>query len=144
MSGPVTGRPSNSLWNKKGIQERGEAVEEALLGRQRDLPWNYQTIDDFSGNIATSIKSMDLLSPSAQNVSYLRKQISEAAKKLDNFVPTNYGSAQLRGEVVNDRILRFAFERGSATREQSRALVDIASDIRTQFPNVNLKYEWIP
>jgi len=44
---------------------------------------------------------------------------------------------------VNGRVLNFALERGSANRDQARALVEAASEIETKYPGVKLVYTWL-
>lgn len=110
---------SSSPWNK-GIKVRGEEVELKILGGRRTLGWNYPTIDDFSENIATSIKSMDLTGSLA--VGRLRSEILKSARNLNTFKPRNWGSDALAGRPVKGRQLVWAFELGAANKAQAQLL----------------------
>jgi len=56
------GEPPATAW-ELGWGARGVALERERLGGQRTLPSNTPTIDDFSYNVALSIKSIDLNAP---------------------------------------------------------------------------------
>lgn len=137
---PATGRAGGSLWNKP-IAPRGEAAELRLLSGQRSLPWNYPVIDDFADNIATSIKSMDLTSPSA--TSRLRREVLNSARKLNDFRPRHWGKAKLAGEAVRGRQLIWAFEAGGSDKVQAKLLKDIAAEVGRRYPDVQLRYAWL-
>ena len=137
---PITGRAKNSIWNK-GIKARGEEVELRILGGRRTLPWNYPTIDDFSDNIATSIKSMDLTGSSAAG--RLRSEILKSARQLNAFKPRNWGSGKIANEAVKGRKLVWAFETGAANKVQAQLLKQVAREVKQQYPNIQLRYAWI-
>ena len=140
---PLAGRPSNSMWNIGGIRPRGEAAENAILGsagRSRRLTWNYPVIDDFTDNVATSIKSLDLTTASE---SYIKSRVRKATEQLDGFVPRDWGQDKLAGQAVKDRVLVFAFEEGAASRAQARLLKKLKREMEQQYPNVKLLYQWV-
>jgi len=137
---PFGGRSAGSMWNL-GNAARGEAAELAVLGGERGLPWNYPVIDDFAGNVATSIKSLDLTTASA---SYLRRQMINAAEKLKYFKPRNWGDARLLGEEVNGRQLIFVFEPGAADVSQELLLRQLANEMRAAYPEIKLAFQWVP
>ncbi|MCP4697480.1 MAG: hypothetical protein GY862_11595, partial [Gammaproteobacteria bacterium] len=142
LKGPIAGRPRNSIWNIQGNTPRGEAVENILLGQPRILPWNYPVIDDFTGNVARSIKSLDLTA-SSSSPGVIKSKIRKAALALNKFVPRNWGDATLANSSVNGRLLDFAFERGAASKKQMQALNEMASEIAAKYPDVRLVYRWL-
>jgi hypothetical protein len=110
------------LWDL-GLQERGLAIEEALGG---NLPPGFPTIDRFSEDVATSIKSMDLTSPSYQDPARVMQQATEYINKLYNFEGNITRAGVTVGEPVA-KVLQWVVPEGVANPEQQGAL-DYAVD----------------
>jgi hypothetical protein len=139
---PFGGRSAKSVWKTASIQARGEAIEPNILGGPRKLPWNYPVIDDFTGNVAHSIKSIDLTAVSS-TTTRIASEIRREAIRLAEFQPVNCGNARLAGQRVAGRRLTYVFERGAADRLQQQALIDAAQEVRANFPDVLLEFRWI-
>ncbi len=70
-----------------------------------NLPFNFPVICNFSGGIATAMRSIDLTAPSYQNQEQLYKELNAEIKQLANFS----GASQADVTVQNIRSKRLVF-----------------------------------
>ncbi|QNN24723.1 hypothetical protein HED60_21415 [Planctomycetales bacterium ZRK34] len=148
-------RLPNSVWRLEKFA-RGLRIEKTLLSRPTAFLGqqirNFPVIDDFivkgGRGIATSIKSLDLTRASYQTAAGLRSQLNRYARKLAAF--TGDASHGVRigtphgGPAITDKILVVAFEQGSATSVQAKALVQWSREIATKIPDIKVVVQFIP
>ena len=136
-------RASGSVWNKLPF-DRGWAIETKILGT-RFLKPAFPVIDDWvrSRGVATSIKSLDLTAASYQTASRLRSAITRSARALANFRGANFGGVEVANSDIKKRVLVYAFEQGAVTRTQSRALRQLARELKKDL-GIDLVFQWIP
>ncbi|WP_407118944.1 hypothetical protein [Bradyrhizobium sp. LMG 9283] len=94
----------STVWSL-GSAARGRAIEQAL---GQNLPGNYPVIDSYVNGVATSIKSIDLNAATYQNAMALTNTLNGYANSIANFIPVNWGAAQLAGSPITARILTLA------------------------------------
>jgi hypothetical protein len=141
IAGFIARRTPNSIWNL-GAFPRGRAVENVILGGPANIPIpNFPVIDDFAEGVATSIKSLDLISSSAQDSTYILNTLDGYARKLSNFSGRTYGGINIPNP--QERVLMVAFEFGAATRAQSQALRQFLNQASQRYPNVRIAFSFI-
>jgi len=142
----IAKRLPNSVWNLPvlGVGGRGAAIEKFILGRPANISskvFNFDVIDDFTQGVATSIKSLDLTTSSAQSAGYIRRKLIEYADELANFSGASKGGISVPSPDVKQ--LFIAFEYGAATRQQAQALTEFLQTSRQLYPNLKIAYSFI-
>ncbi len=141
-------RAANSIWNVAGNYARGQAVEnfifENVLGRARQLAWNFPIIDDFFQGVATSIKSLDLTAASYETRAAVYAKLAGYAEDLSNFAGRRWAGQIVDGALIKDRVLVVAIEDGAATVEQELGLRQFLNDAKTLWPNIKVAIQTIP
>jgi hypothetical protein len=111
------GEPPATEW-QLGWGERGRQLELQHLGGQRTLPFNAPTIDDFSYDVARSIKSIDLNAPWYGNSLNLSRQIDSYVDKLAAFNGMRWGDSAITEDRISGRVLDIIIPRNSGTEAQ--------------------------
>jgi hypothetical protein len=96
-----------SVWAMDAF-ERGLAIEQQLGGYLGNFP----TIDKFVNGVATSIKSIDLLAKSYQQISNLTYLIRGYVEELASFNGAAWGDFVVRGSEITSRLLQIAIPPG--------------------------------
>lgn len=147
-AGAALVRAADSVWNIAGIAQRGEAVEsfvfQNVLGRARQLVWNFPVIDDFFEGTATSIKSLDLTGTTYQTASSVLSRLSSYAADLSEFQGRRWAGQTVAGSLIKERVLIVAIEDGAATVEQEVALKQFLESYKALWPNIKVAIETIP
>jgi hypothetical protein len=115
------GEPPATEW-ELGWGARGVALERERLAGQRTLPFNAPTIDDFSHDVALSIKSIDLNAPWYGNPLNLSRQIDRYVDKLWAFEGMDWDDIRIDEEQIRGRVLDIVAPRNSGTPAQRRAI----------------------
>ncbi|MCL5994893.1 MAG: DUF6443 domain-containing protein [Chloroflexi bacterium] len=113
-------RPEGSPWLLK-VNERGLAVEKLLGG---NLPRNFETIDRFKDGVATSIKSIDLLAPSYQNLNILKATVEGHINSVRLFKGASGRDVKITSDMITARVLSIGIPPG-ATQEQIKTLMEL-------------------
>jgi RHS repeat-associated protein len=107
---------------------RGWAIEAALAAKfGGGLPRNFPTIDRFLNGVATSVKSMDLMSKTYQNTARLTSTLTGYIDKLAQFNGARLGGVRVEGGAITQRVLEVAVQAGAATPAQTAALQQAAA-----------------
>ena len=120
-------RGAGSVWNL-GRFARGNAIH-GRLGANVDWPSNFPTIDKIinriDGDVATSIKSLDLTAPTYNQGNKLYDKLKGYIDKLDDFTGaarTNRRTGELfdirQGRDFTSKSLELGLETGQGTTEQ--------------------------
>ena len=105
-----------------GWSERGFQLELEHLGGERALPPNTPTIDDFSYDVALSIKSIDLRAPWYRDPTNLSRQINSYVDRLVNFDGIFWGDVRIEPNQTAGRVLDIIIPKNSGTRAQREAM----------------------
>jgi hypothetical protein len=116
-----SGEPPATEW-QLGWGARGVALEQQRLGGQRTLPFNAPTIDDFTNNVALSIKSIDLNAPWYGNLTNLSRQIDSYVDKLSAFSGMRWGDNTITEDQISGRVLDIVVPKNSTTPTQREAI----------------------
>ncbi len=128
------------VWKLPPLQ-RGVVIEKTALGRAPNLSssvHNYPVIDDFTNNIATSIKSIDLTAKSYANVSQLKSKIRSYARTLDQFEGDQTTRVAGEGAIAGKELL-IAVPKGVATAVQKAAITEVTAELSGELPGVGIK-----
>ena len=116
------------------------------MGGIRRLQSNFPVIDDYLGGVATSIKSIDLTSPTYQSAAALTSRIRGYARKLSSFQGASLGEILVPpdGEKILERGLVIAYEPGAGTFRQGRVFAELSRWARNLVPPVKIQLVPIP
>jgi hypothetical protein len=109
---------ASEFW-KLGWGARGRAIHDAMGG---NLPWWFKGIDDFSGGVATSFKTIDLNAGTYQDASRLGYRINDYVNKLVNFRGAQYQKWEVDEDDITSRALKLVIPKGSMTSGQKAAI----------------------
>lgn len=115
------GEPPATEW-QLGWGVRGVQLELQRLGGQRALPFNAPTIDDFSYDVALSVKSIDLNAPWYANPLNLSRQIDGYVDKLATFSGMRWGDNTITEDQISGRVLDIVVPMNSGTQAQQQAI----------------------
>ncbi|HEX8411725.1 MAG TPA: RHS repeat-associated core domain-containing protein [Thermoanaerobaculia bacterium] len=102
---------------------RGNFIETALATAfGGGLPRTFPVIDRFLNGVATSVKSMDLMSKTYQNANRLMSTLTGYVDKLANFNGGAVGQTVVRGSDVTTRVLEVVVQRGAANAQQMETI----------------------
>jgi hypothetical protein len=141
-AGQIFTRAVNSVWALDKFT-RGIEIERKILGRTPRTPDlsrvpNFPVIDDFSDNVATSIKSIDLTAKSYQNASAMNGVLARYAKALSNFPGALRGGIRVEGSEISERKLLIVIEPGAATQMQADAIIAFKQTAAQKWPNIKV------
>jgi hypothetical protein len=115
------GEPPSPTWTL-GWSARGIEFELQRLRGQRTLPSNTPTIDDFSYDVALSIKSIDLNASWYRDPVNLSRQIDRYVDRLVSFDGLRWGGFQIGKEDIKGRVLDIVVPKNSGTAAQREAI----------------------
>ncbi|MGP0058014.1 MAG: hypothetical protein ACLPID_01820 [Beijerinckiaceae bacterium] len=95
---------------------RGAAIEQAL---GQNLPQAFPVIDNFTGGVATSIKSLDLSAATYQNAGALASRVNAYVDSLANFNGAQYGGVTVNGADIASRVLQLAVPYSGSAAQQA-------------------------
>lgn len=110
------------MW-ELGWAARGTRIEEALDANLRE----FDVIDDFRDGIATSIKSVDLRTPTYQDTRRLFGRLSRLVDDVANFNGDQVGEVVIEASDITGRTLRVVVPKTTVTPAQ-RAAIGAAAD----------------
>lgn len=110
--------PSN-VW-KYGWAKRGNEIHERFS--DGSLPPLFRTIDNFTGGVATSFKSIDLNAATYQKTSQLAYRINTYVDTLGNYEGGSLSGTEVAASNIQDRVLNLIVPKGSMTDEQYAAI----------------------
>jgi hypothetical protein len=108
---------------KYGWARRGQYFDQLL--RDGSLPPLFQTIDNFTGGIATSIKSIDLNAATYQDAARLMYRINNYVDELGNYEGGLLSNTEVKLSAITGRTLNLVVPTGAITEIQ-RAAVEAA------------------
>jgi hypothetical protein len=111
---------------------RGVALERQRVAGKRTLPANTPTIDDFSYNVALSIKSIDLNAPWYGNPANLSRQIDRYVDQLQAFESMRWGKVTIGEDEITGRVLDIIVPTHSGTPAQQQAIAAAVERARTR------------
>jgi hypothetical protein len=117
------GEPPATAW-ELGWGARGVTLEYLRLAGKRTLPPNTPTIDDFSNQVALSIKTIDLNAPWYRNPGNLSYRIGRYVDKLFRFNNLYWNGNRIGKEYIQGRVLDIVIPKNSGTPAQMRAVED--------------------
>lgn len=118
----IAPRAEKSVW-ELGWAARGTRIEEALDANLRE----FDVIDDFRDGIATSIKSVDLRTPTYQDTRRLFGRLSRLVDDVANFNGDQVGEVVIEASDITGRTLRVVVPKTTVTPAQ-RAAIGAAAD----------------
>jgi hypothetical protein len=122
----VTPDTGGSFFDIPGPAPRGVAIEGALAKSAPAsvaTPRSYPVVDRVDpGGVVTSVKSVDLTLPSAQNVSALRNKVRGFVDKVDEFQGATREGFTIRPEDIQGRAVEVVVQKGKASAQQITAL----------------------
>lgn len=118
----IAPRAEKSVW-ELGWAARGTRIEEALDANLRE----FDVIDDFRDGIATSIKSVDLRTPTYQDTRRLFGRLSRLVDDVANFNGDQVGEVVIEASDITGRTLRVVVPKTIVTPAQ-RAAIGAAAD----------------
>lgn len=108
----------NAVWNENALR-RGNNIENAV---GQNLPPNFPVVDkyDQATGTATSIKSINLHSPTYQNTSNLRNKLNKYLRDLEQFPGATYANRQVGTPnfPMNAKVLEIYIPAGASTSQQ--------------------------
>lgn len=113
-----------TIWDEPPVH-RGRAFEEL---RAANLGSNYPTIDDIriDAGTATSMKTLNLLTQSYQNVDNVDAMVRSYVDKLSGFTGFNWnGQEYQRGRDFNDLYLELGIPNNDVSKEQANKLHEL-------------------
>jgi RHS repeat-associated protein len=137
-------RPATSIW-RLGWGLRGLEIEMRILGRKASLmaePF-FPVIDDFTKGIATSIKSLDLVGDSYQDIRRLRRALTRYAEKLSKFKGAAKGDLEVLEEEIKERVLLMVFENGAGTAAQLKEMGKFLRQAEKTWPDIKVIFAFI-
>jgi hypothetical protein len=105
---------------KLGWAARGQYFD-ALL-RDGSLPPGFQTIDNFTNGIATSIKSIDLNAATYQDAARLTARLNNYVDQLADFEGSQLLGTRVELADIAARVLNLVVPKGSMTSVQRAAI----------------------
>ncbi len=105
---------------KRGWAARGQYFDQLL--RDGSLPPGFPTIDNFTGGIVTSIKSIDLNAATYQNAARLTYKLNKYINEVAEFDGDVWTGTKVLSSEINGRALSLAVPKGSMTGEQRIAI----------------------
>jgi RHS repeat-associated protein len=114
-----TAQIAQSVWQMNPL-DRGVAIEN-MLGRTPQLTQNFPVIDRFQNGIAASIKSIDLMARSYQNISQLTRTVQGYVNTLANWQGARWGGVTIQANQITGRELILAIP-PNASQAQLQAL----------------------
>lgn len=107
-----------------GWGARGIAIHEAMGG---NLPVWFKGIDDFTGGVASSFKTIDLNATTYQDATRLGYRINDYVNKLVNFSGARYEKWEVNADDITSRVLKLIVPKGSMSAAQKEA-IDAATE----------------
>jgi filamentous hemagglutinin len=95
-----------------------------MLGRSPELASNFPVVDRFQNGVATSIKSIDLLAKSYQNISTLTRTVQGYVNTLANWKGATWGNVAIQADQIMGRELLLAIP-PNASEAQLQALQEL-------------------
>jgi len=115
------GEPPATAW-ELGWGARGVELERQRLAGARTLPSNAPTIDDFSYDVARSIKSIDLNAPWYRDPLNLSRRIDGYVDKLTGFDGMFWAGVRIEPNQITGRILDIVVPKNSGAPAQREAI----------------------
>lgn len=113
---------------KAGWAARGQYFDKLL--RDGSLPPGFRTIDNFSGGVATSIKSIDLNAATYQIPGQLAYRLNQYVDKLSSYNGGSFANKVVLDSEIEERVLSLAVPKGSMTEEQRAVIEAVRSRAR--------------
>jgi len=113
---------AQNVW-KMNPFDRGVAIEN-IIGRSPQLAQNFPVIDRFQNGIATSIKSIDLIAKSYQNITTLTQTVQGYINNLGSWQGATWGNYSIQASQIVGRELILAIPPG-ASQAQLQALYQL-------------------
>jgi len=114
---------------KSGWAARGRYFEEQLS--DLSLHPNFQTIDNFTNGIATSIKSIDLNAAAYQDTAQLTYRLSKYINDVSEYDGGYSADDEVASSAIAGRVLSLAIPKGSMTETQRVAIEAIRAWAKT-------------
>lgn len=106
-----------------GWAKRGNTIHERFS--DGSLPPLFRTIDNFTGGIATSLKSIDLNAATYQKTAQLGYRINTYVDTLGNYEGGSLSTTQVDASDIKERALNLIVPRGSVT-EEMKSTIEVA------------------
>jgi hypothetical protein len=119
-----TADATSDAW-KLGWAARGQYFD-ALL-RDGSLPPGFQTIDNFTNGIATSIKSIDLNAATYQDAARLTARLNNYIDQLADYEGGQLLDFTVDPSKITDRVLNLVIPKGSPTAMQREVIESVRS-----------------
>jgi hypothetical protein len=103
-----------------GWARRGQYFDQLL--RDGSLPALFRTIDNFTGGVATSIKSIDLNAATYQDATRLSYRLNEYIDKLGDYEGGSLLTTTVKLSDISDRVLNLVVPKGAMTEVQEAAI----------------------
>lgn len=100
----------------------GEGMKYTSASATGSLPPLFRTIDNFTGGVATSFKSIDLNAATYQKTSQLAYRINTYVDTLGNYEGGSLSGTEVAASNIQDRVLNLIVPKGSMTDEQYAAI----------------------
>jgi hypothetical protein len=105
----------------------------ARTARKRRLPGKppgFRTIDNFTGGVATSIKSIDLNAATYQIPGQLAYRLNQYVDKVSSYNGGSFANKVVLDSEIAERVLSLAVPKGSITEEQRAVIEAVRSRAR--------------
>jgi hypothetical protein len=109
--------PHAEAW-KSGWATRGRYFDKLL--RDGALPQNFPTVNNFTGGIVTSIKSIDLNAATYQDPTRLSYRLQKYVNDVTEFNGDEWDNTKVLSSEITGRALSLAIPKGSMTEEQKK------------------------
>jgi hypothetical protein len=103
-----------------GWARRGQYFDQLL--RDGSLPPLFRTIDNFTGGVATSIKSIDLNAATYQDAARLTYRLNQYVDDLGDYAGGRLLATIVRLPDISDRVLNLVVPKGATTEVQRVAI----------------------
>lgn len=124
-----------SVWQMNPFRRR--VAIENMLGRSPQLAQNFPVIDRWQNGIATSIKSIDLMAKSYQNINTLTRTVQGYINTLANWQGATWGNITIQANQIVGRELILAIP-PNASAAQIQALQQLQQSALNQGINLML------
>jgi len=118
-----------SVWDLNPFK-RGVEIEN-MLGRSPQLAQNFPVIDRWENGVATSIKSIDLMAESYQNIGTLSRTVQGYINTLANWQGATWGNFSIQANQFVGRQLQLAIP-PNASQAQLQALMQLRQSALNQ------------
>ncbi len=108
---------------KRGWASRGRYFEEQLS--DKSLHPDFETIDNFSSGVATSIKSIDLNAATYRDISQLKYKLNRYVNDVSEYNGGNLAGDEVQSSSITGRVLSLAIPKASMTETQRIAIEEV-------------------